>query len=261
MSPFMGFLISLAFIVTSLLTLVLVNKKERRIEARQAWLRNLVRRCEELETIAQDTESLLHNQEILSTISTAIVNIYQQVYEEDNQAKHLEMRLNRAQHNLKQYQQGQIQRKLCRIRESDVGISKAIELLDQVQEILADANHNNRIDQAATDRMMTEIEYTRMSVEILSTVAQGHRYYSDDDFINANAHYYHAQKLAGQAKLNDPRRQQLVDEIGQLLSRERASLSAELMPEVEYNPLPKKEAKRVKAFAHNPEEPPHQQVN
>lgn len=261
MSPFMGFLISLGLIVTSLVTLVLVNKKERRLEARQAWLRSLVRRCEELETIAQDTESLLHNQEVLALISTEIVDIYQQVYQEDGQAKHLEMRLNRAKHNQKQYQQGQIQRKLCRIKESDVGISKAIELLDQVQEILAEANHKERVDQAATDRMMLEIEYTRMSVEILSTVAQGHRYYSDDDFINANAHYYHAQKLAGQAKLNDPRRQQLVDEIGQLLSRERASLSAELMPEIEFNPQPKKEARRVKVYARNPEEPPHQQVN
>lgn len=261
MTPFSGFLLSLALIIGSLTTLLIVNKKEARQKARDEWLRGLTRRCEDLENVAIDAESLLNDKDILAAIATEIVAIYQLIYDEEGKAKHLEMRLSRAKQNLEHYQQGAIARELCRVQENDVGVAKAISLVDNVHEVLSTAAKRGAIKPDLRDEMMSKLDYTRFCIEIVSIIAQGHKLYEEEDFVSANSHYYHALKQIESCKLTDPRIAKFESEIKELLSRERTFLSEELMSETQFNPKPQEKAKRVKAFSEKAEGPPHQQVN
>jgi len=218
-----------------------VNRVEQTRQEHSGRLKLLTLRAEHLEDRLTDLESLVENKEVLTVVAGEVINRYENVFKFDNKAQHIATRVARAKQVKDDYQKGILHRNINRIRASDKAIATAENLLQDIIDLITTLHQNKKINDSQLNSMLQSLEYTQMSVEVISAIAQAHQLYNRRDFVEASSHYFQAQKVAMQAKTSDPRRQLIIDEIGEILARKRLSISETLMPETQFNPKPQQE--------------------
>lgn len=241
MSASTALIISIGFSIGSLLLLMYVNRAEEARQEHAGRLKLLTLKAEHLEDRLSDLESLVENKEILATVAGEVVSRYENILKFDSKAQHIPTRVARAKQVKSDYQKGILHRSINRIRPSDKAIATAENLLQDIIDLITTLHQHKKINDAQLNSMLQSLEYSQLSVEVISGIAQGHQLYNRRDFIEASSHYFQAQKVAMQAKTSDPRRQLLIDEIGEILARKRLIISEELMPETQFNPKPQQD--------------------
>lgn len=231
---------ALALAASSLALLAYVNYRERKQAEHALKIRQLSHAAEVLEDMLNNLEGLSHEKELFCTLAQELVRRYQKLFDFDAQANNVEVRIQRAQQLLESYQSKGNTKTINRIRPSDQAINKTERQIQEAIDTLIHMFNGKHIDDKTLGPLMRELEYTQLSVEVISGVAQGHKLYNEGEFVDANSHYFHAQKLSMQSKAKHPNRQRLIDELGEIINRERLALSEDLMPETLYNPDPDK---------------------
>lgn len=239
-APFVLYL-AIALAAASLGLLAFVNYRERKRVAHQLKIRQMSVAAETIEDMLTTLEGFSRFKPLFCTLSQELLRRYQELYQFDPDANNVQVRIQRAEQLLETYQSKGNDRAINRICSNDQSIHKAERQLQEVIDTLIHMFNSKLITDKELAPLMQELEYAQLSIEVISGVAQGHKLYNENEFVDANSHYFHAQKLSMQSKITHPNRQRLVDELGEIISRERLALSEDLMPETLYNPKSKSE--------------------
>ncbi|GAA6152645.1 hypothetical protein [Pseudoteredinibacter isoporae] len=239
-APFVLYL-AVALAASSLGLLAFVNYRERKRVEHQLKVRQMSLAAETIEDMLNTLENLSKYRPLFCTLSEELIRRYQDLQHFDPEASNVLVRVQRAEQLLDSYKNKGNDRAINRICSSDQAIHKTERQLQEIIDILIHMFNDKLIDDKQLSPLMQELEYTQLAVEVISGVAQGHRLYNEGEFVDANSHYFHAQKLSMQSKATHPNRQRLVDELGEIINRERLALSEDLMPETLYNPERKTE--------------------
>ncbi|WP_299975343.1 hypothetical protein [uncultured Pseudoteredinibacter sp.] len=229
---------ALALAGSSLALLAYVNYRERKQAEHRLKVRQLTHAAESLEDMINNLESLSREKELFCTLAQELLRRYQKLFDFDAQANNVEVRIQRAQQLLESYQSKGNTKTINRIRPNDQAINKTERQIQEAIDTLIHMFNGKHIADKTLGPLMRELEYAQLTVEVISGVAQGHKLYNEGEFVDANSHYFHAQKLSMQSKVKHPNRQRLIDELGEIINRERLALSEDLMPETLYNPDP-----------------------
>lgn len=227
---------ALALAISSLFLLAYVNYRERQRAEHLLKVRQMSIAAENIEEMLSDLEVLSNNKVLFCVLSEELVRRYQELEKFDANASNIEVRVQRAEQLLQIYQAKGNTKAINRIRNTDQSIRNTEKKLQDIIELLIHMFNSKAIEDKQLAPLMQELEYTQLAVEVISGVAQGHKLYNDGEFVDANSHYFHAQKLSMQSKASHPNRQRLVDQLGEIINRERLALDEELMPETIYNP-------------------------
>lgn len=229
-------LIAIGFAIASLVMLAYVNHREEQQAEFGLRSRQLKLFAQSLEDKLPELETLIQHPGMYRVLAAEVTRRYQKLMEFDPNAKNVSVHIMRSQQNEQRYEHPDWARPLNRIRGSDQTIFEAEKLLQEIKELLQTLFHHKIIDDKQLGPMLLELDFNELAVEVVSGVAQGHQLYTRGDFVDANAHYFHAQKTAMQSKIHHPQRQQFIDELGEIINRKRLHLSPEIMPETQYNP-------------------------
>lgn len=241
MSASFVFYTALALAISSLLLLAYVNYRERQRAEHLLKVRQMSIAAENIENMLADLETLNNHKVLFCVLSQELVRRYQQLQTFDPNASNVEVRVQRAEQLLQIYQSHGNTKTLNRIRNTDQAIRKTEKKLQDIIELLIHMFNSKTIDDKELAPLMQELEYTQLAVEVISGVAQGHKLYNEGEFVDANSHYFHAQKLSMQSKSTHKNRQRLIDQLSEIINRERLALDEQLMPETLYNPTKKPE--------------------
>ncbi|MBB6521575.1 hypothetical protein [Pseudoteredinibacter isoporae] len=239
-APFVLYL-AVALAASSLGLLAFVNYRERKRTEHQLKVRQMSVAAETVEDMLNTLEGLSKFKPLFCTLSKELIRRYQDLHQFDPNANNVEVRIQRAEQLLETYQSKGNDRVINRICSSDQAIHKTERQLQEIIDTFVHMFNIKLIDDKELAPLMQELEYVQLAVEVISGVAQGHKLYNEGEFVDANSHYFHAQKLSMQSKTTHPNRQRLVEELGEIINRERLALSEDLMPETLYNPEQKPE--------------------
>ncbi|MCV6614710.1 MAG: hypothetical protein OIF35_07005 [Cellvibrionaceae bacterium] len=231
--------LALGCAVCAFAVLFYVNKQEQEKSAFEQKSRFLCNRAQGLENQLAELENLIQIPNLYAILGQELIRRYEYLNDFDPSISSTKLNIQRAQANLLRYQQGQWLAEINRIGSNSNAIRRSERLLEAMRELLQRLVEQHQQYQQDLPKLVMELEYTELSVAVVSEIAQGHQLNNQGDFVQANGHYFQAQKLLSQSNIKHPYRAALATEVGEILSRKRLSISPELMPETQFNPSAK----------------------
>lgn len=229
----------IGLIIGSLILVSSLNRIQTRNRVINQKVRQIRQRLDDLENIASDVEPLLETLVIPKLINDEVLDLLRSVMQLDPQAEWAQIRLDQATEYANKLSADQRTKNLNRIQHSDSDIAKSKQVLAEAAQILRRHKSVNRLTATEYDGLMEQISWAYTMVEVLSFIAQGHKAVNRKDLMTAYGFYKKAQSFLMRTKLKGQRQHQLVREISEMLSGERLAISAEIMPESEFNPTQK----------------------
>jgi SNF2 family DNA or RNA helicase len=225
-----------SLIVASLLTVSLANQLQTRNKVRRLKFMKLKRRVEELEDLVTVLDSLVESRAIPKLINDEAIEILRVMVSLDENASFLENSLNGAQKRSEELCQESASRQIFRLQESDVQLARTHLMLTDAAQILRQQQSRGHITVEELDAFINELAWTKLQVDVITYIAQGHKILSKGDVLNSHAFYRKAQQMLIHSKHPDARRHRMIKEVSELLTQKRQALSKDLMPETRYNP-------------------------
>jgi hypothetical protein len=124
---------------------------------------------------------------------------------------------------------------LDRLQRSDARIAQAKSMLKEALVILCRQQRRGKIPADEMSQLQLDLSWAALMVEVISFVGQGHRCMHRRELLAAHGFYKKAQHTLLQSGHPDPRRQQFIRELTELLHGKRRSISRYLMPENHLN--------------------------
>lgn len=230
----------LSLTVTLLFSLLLVHLVNRREQRRREirWRQRRARaQIEGLEEVLIGLEETLSNRRIAECVNREIQHQLEAALAlENGRNTHLETRLNHVKERAEELENNRRQARANRLRESDAQLARTRECLDQAARVLRRQHNQGRLERETLDDFLKELGWTRLMVEVVTYVAEGHKSLQRGDITSALAYYKKAQGLLIASDHPNPHRMEIIRELGEMIQGKRKALSPELMPETDYNP-------------------------
>lgn len=224
-------------VMASLLLVHQVNRREERRKTLQASQRRLRWRVDGLEEVLLGLEEVLPDNAIARCINQEILHLLQEMDAlEPGKNTQLTTRIAHVEERDAEMLAAKSQSQANRLRESDAQIARTKDCLDQAARVLRRQQHQGRLAAEALDAHLLELLWTKLMVEVVTHVAEGHKAFARGDLTSAQAYYKKAQGLLIGSEHPNPKRMATIRELGEVIQGKRRALSPELMPEDEYNP-------------------------
>lgn len=226
-----------SLLLLSLFAVHLVNQRQEKFHRIRLQQRRLRWQIEALEEVLVGVEEVMPTRAIARCINAEILHLLEQSLElEKGQNTHLETRINHVQQREEEMAQKSEQPSANRLRESDAEMARAKEALDQAARVLRRQGHQGRLEAESLSKHLQELSWTKLMVEVITYIAQGHKAVTHGDFTTSQAYYKKAQSLLISSDHPNPKRMEMIRELGEVIQGKRKALSRELMPEDDYNP-------------------------
>ncbi|WP_036189274.1 hypothetical protein, partial [Marinimicrobium agarilyticum] len=228
-----------SLMLLSLFAVHMVNKREEKSRRIRLQQRRLRWRIDALEEVLVGVEETLPTRTIARFINAEILHLLEQALElEKGQNSHLETRINHVQQRDEEMAQKLQQPSANRLRESDAEMARTKEALEQAAQVLRRQSQQGRLARESLDDHLRELSWTKLMVEVVTYIAEGHKAVMHGDFTTSQAYYKKAQSLLISSDDPNPKRMEVIRELGEVIQGKRQALSQELMPEDDYNPHP-----------------------
>ncbi len=199
-------------------------------------LQKLRYRAEELEDMVLALDQVCESRMICKFVNDDIIALYETMIEIDSNAGYLKAGHANAKIRSDELSQYNRERKISRICNSDAHIARLRAYINEANRIIRTQHTQGKISTTELQSFSKELEWLHLQIYVISNIVQGHKAYSKQDLLTANAFYKKAQDELMKSGLNDERRDEMIKQITDLIYGRRKSIDEELMPETEYNP-------------------------
>ena len=229
-------LISLVMAFSSLVVVSYINSLQTRRRLIQGKFNQLKRRASELVELGAHIEPLLESHKLLIILNEEVIDIIEKMRQLTPESPFIEIGLENAQYRAEELQDENYRIDTYRLAESDAAVARAQAQLNEAAVVLRQRQAKGQMEVAQMDLHIGELTWAHLMVSVITLIGQGHKAVNRGDVLRAHAFYKRALEYATLPGFKDERQNQLITEIGELMSNKRRALSVELMPEVNFNP-------------------------
>lgn len=226
------------FIIASLAMCVVAysNHKVEQTKKIRRRLQKLKHRAEALENLVITLDKICQNRRVCKIVNDEIISLYETMIDIDGNAGYLKAGLANATMRSEEFSQNTSDRTISRICNSDAHIARVRAYIREAIRIIRAQNTHGKVSSTEAQELTYDLEWLHLQVHVISNIIQGHKAYSKQDLLTANAFYKKAQEELTKSGHPDKRRGEMIKQINDLLYGRRKSLDPELMPETEFNP-------------------------
>lgn len=222
--------------IASLVGVSIVNRQQTKRRVISARIHSLRHRIVELEEVAFGIEPLLDDLESVRYVNEEILAITDTILRLDSNATYINPIKDAVTISNEKLVNGERNVPLNRALSSDAAIAKHQFYLKEASKIARKQHSQGTIDGATVERIIHELGWVHLMVEVISHIGQGHIATDQSNVIKASGYYKRAQQLLAGNNSSDPRRDQMIRELSEILTNKRQTISVSLMPETHLNP-------------------------
>ena len=224
--------ILIGVVFAALLLVSIVNKAQQRERARRMQQRQLRLRVELLEEVLDSLAQTLPNRLIAKHVNDEIIDLLQEILSlEKVSPQHLASSIKSAASRGEELSNTKRRNRTSYLKESDAQIAQTQHHLGIATQVLRHQYHLGRINDEEINAYQGELEWANLMVSVVSYIGQGYKASSRGDIFSAQAFYKRAQLLLIDSMHPNPKRMQMIKELGETIAGTRATLSEDLMPE------------------------------
>ena len=236
MSAFASLILFIIIAVASMALVAYTNYRVEQEKKVRHKLQQYKTRVEELEDVVLALDQLCNSRTIPKIVNDEVVDIYEKMMELDSEAGHLKAGHSNAKSRSEELSNDSGERHISRLCNSDAQIARLQAYLNEACSLLKKKHNRGKIETPDLQRFVLELEWLYLQVYVISNIAQGHKAYSKQDILTANAFYKKAQTELMRSGHPDERRHKMIKQLADILFGHRKSIDKELMPEDEFNP-------------------------
>ena len=222
MSPLTALISLVVLLIAAVAGSTYAHYRQRAYVQRQQQVQYLRRHAEHYNEVASALAAMTTKREIAQLFNKFTVAYYEQILQIDPEAQFIVAALESA----KAFgQQGGEQRAEGEgtTFNSEAEIARAQSYLNQAERLLRSMRDKGDIPSAVFDSYHQELRWLYLRCEVDSLINQGHLATQRKDRIKSLAFYQKAQNILKKSALADPRRQQLIKDIAQMLAKSEPS--------------------------------------
>jgi len=150
-------------------------------------------RVEELEDVILALDQICESRAIPRIINDEVIELYEIMMEMDPRANYLKAGHGNAIARSEELSNESAERHISRMCSSDAQIARLQAYFKESSGILRTHHTNNKISTTELQSYLEELEWLDLMVSVISNIAQGHKAYTRQDALTANAFYKKAQ--------------------------------------------------------------------
>lgn len=208
-----------------------INRQQTKAKRARQKVKMLKFRVDALEELALILDSTVDSRSIARCVYNEALHLLDTMQQLDPTASFLEAVIASAQKLASDLADNDGHREISRVKPSDAQIARTQQALSEGARILRQQCNRGEISVTELEAYTQELNWLKLHVEIVSLVAQGMWAMNKNDVIGAFTFYRRAQNCLIQSDQHDPRRQQMIRELNEMLGKRRFHLSFDLMPE------------------------------
>lgn len=236
MTAFASLILFIIIAILSMSTVAYSNYKVDQAKNLRARLQKYKNRVEELEDIVLALDQLCEKRVIPKLINDEVIELYETMIELDPKTGYLQAGYSNAKMRSNELSDDTAERNISRLCNSDAQIARTQAYLSEAILILRKQHNQGKLSAGELQSFTLDIEWLFLQVNVISNIAQGHKAYSRQDILTANAFYKKAQTDLVRSNHPDERRHKMIKQMAEVLFGRRKVLDIELMPEDEFNP-------------------------
>lgn len=236
MSSFSSVIILLAITAVSLFIVSLINERQTRARVINQKLNQMKRRVGELEELSASLEPLVDDPQIPQVINDEAIHLIESMLRVAPGNAYYQMSLESAQQRGNDLSTPGRKVEIFRLMESDAAIARSQYALSEAARIIRKRQASGHLQVAEMENMLKDLSWANFMIKVTSNVAQGHKAINRGDVLRAYAYYRKALEVATEGGHKNEQQNQIINELGEILSSKRRALSPSLMPETLHNP-------------------------
>lgn len=237
-SAFTSLIFFIIIATTAMSIVAYANYKTQQAKKIRLQLQRLKFKTEELENVALSLDSICENRHIAKLVNDEVVDRYEYMLELDPKATFLKPGYNNAKMRQEELSRESSTRKVTSLCESDSQIARYHAYLNEGVNVIRKQHSKNRISTTEMGALIDQLRWSSLMIDVISNIAQGHKAYVNQDILSANSFYKIAQSELMRSSHPDPRRQEMIRQLADVLFGRRRALDTNLMPDDQYNPPP-----------------------
>lgn len=215
------FLMLATLVVVSVLHRIQQRQRLRRLEQRRLRIR-----MEEMSELVNCLEQTLPNRSITKHINDMVIALlHQMLLLEDKNRELIEAAIQKYEQRSEDLLSPQNRQNISYRRDSDAQIAKTQLYLNEAMHLITELAAQGTINEVELDAYLTDLRWAYLMVSVMSYIAQGDKCIAIADRL---AFYRRAQQLLMESMHQEPRRLQMIKELGEMIDGERTGLSRDL---------------------------------
>ena len=215
------FLMLATLVVVSVLHRIQQRQRLRRLEQRRLRIR-----MEEMSELVNCLEQTLPNRTITKHINDMVIALlHQMLLLEDKNRELIEAAIQKYEQRSEDLLSPQNRQNISYRRDSDAQIAKTQLYLNEAMHLITELAAQGTINEVELDAYLTDLRWAYLMVSVMSYIAQGDKSIAIADRL---AFYRRAQQLLMESMHQEPRRLQMIKELGEMIDGERTGLSRDL---------------------------------
>lgn len=236
MSAFTSLIVLIAIAALAMVVVAYSNYKVEQAKKIRLRLHKFRAKAEELEDMVMALDHICESRTICKFVNDEIIEIYETMIDIDNSAGYLQAGYANAKIRSNELSNELAPRKLSRLCSSDAQIARLRAYIKEARRIIRVQHAQGKLSTTELQNFTLELEWYDLQVYVVSNIVQGHKAYTKQDILTANAFYKKAQAELTRSSHPDERRHQMIKQLADILFGRRKSIDEELMPESEFNP-------------------------
>ena len=229
-------IIFLALAFASLFIVSYVNRQQTRKRLVNSKFNQLKRLASDYVETGLIIESLLESPNILKVVNNEVIQIIHKMQQLNPDSPFIAIGLENAEFRRDELENPEYTMPINRAMDSDASVARAQSALTEAAKIVRNQQTHGQIELGEMEMYIRDLSWAYMMVSVITLIGQGHKATNRADILRAHAFYKKALEKATQSGHKEERQDQLISEIGEILSNRRKALSIELMPETHLNP-------------------------
>lgn len=231
-----GLLILCSIAIAALLAVSIANQYQTRVKQRRKQLRAMRTRAETLEQLTLGLDLVVENRDIAKCINSELLELLERMQALDASLSYVNLGIEKTRRRADNLNNSNAPRDTSRLMESDAQLVRTHKQLNEAHKVVEAQKNRGKLSAEERDSYINELNWLYLMVEVITFIGQGHKATNRSDRLTADAYYKKARQCLLHSNHSDPRRKQIIKELGEINNGKRASLSDHLMPENQYNP-------------------------
>jgi hypothetical protein len=199
-------------------------------------LQKLKSKVEQLEDIIRVLDRLCENKMITTFINDDVIELYERMIELSPNTPYIKGGHTNAKIRSDILSDASHPQHIDRICSSDAQIARCRAYLKEASNILRRQHSEGKFSATEIQEFTQHLEWLHLQIFVITNIAEGHKAFTRNDFLKANAFYKKAQNELLNSGHTDKRRQEMITQLADVLFGRRRYLDKRLMPEDEFNP-------------------------
>jgi hypothetical protein len=222
-------------VVLAMIALIIVsaiNRAQEQAQLRRIQQRKLRVQAQALLDMVTVLEQTIPNRLIIKHINDEAIVLLNRVLALETRARlHIQNSIYTAQIHSDDLINGKVILSPSYQKDNDALINQTQLQITDAGKVLRHLCAQGTITEAELETFLNELIWAFLMISVMSFVAQGHKFMSQENILLAHNFYNKAQQLLIQSEHKNPNRLRMIKELGEIISGSRKKLSWDLMPE------------------------------